>query len=666
MYKLFPMPHVYPKHNLAADAACPRIGGALKKLLFFIVFLPMFLLARAQAPDIQSFTPTHAGFGDTVTIKGIHLDSVFYVSFGGRAAGSFTIQSDSVITAIVGSTPGNGYVAVFSPTGSDSLGGFVYVLHSPPPPVVSAFSPSSGTTGTVVTITGAHLQTTTSVQFGGVGASSFSVLSDTMVRAVVGAGATGAVKVFTTGGFGVAADTFRYIASPPPVAPDITSFFPDSARTNDTVRIVGIHLDSVNAVSLGGVAARSFVVVSDSLIWAVVGTGASGYVRVSSARGTDSLGGFVFITPPPPPSFRLLSFTGTPGFSQRLTWQVLHDQSVSSYHVELSLDTATSPFSLLATVASRHLDSATYTYTSSPIRSGTFYYRLKIFSAAGDSTLSPVIALSTDTTTPPPVAPDITFFFPDSARTNDTVRIVGVRLDSVNAVGFGGVPAQSFTIVSDSLIVAVVGGGHSGQVKVSSAGGVDSLGGFTYIPATPPPPAGFQLLSFTGTPGNPQHLMWNTLHDQTVANYNVEISLDSARLPFSRLRTVASKKLDSASYSVSITPIRSGVFYYRLRIVDTAGNSTFSQTLAPSTTAVLGLSVYPNPVSSGAITVQVPQTTTSSRFLLTDASGHVVLTVPVSRGVRQMIIPVSRYNKGIYKLVWSDGHQTASQTILIM
>jgi hypothetical protein len=64
--------------------------------------------------------------------------------------------------------------------------------------------------------------------------------------------------------------------------------------------------------------------------------------------------------------------------------------------------------------------------------------------------------------------------------------------------------------------------------------------------------------------------------------------------------------------------------------------------------------------------VQVPQTTTSSRFLLTDASGHVVLTVPVSRGVRQMIIPVSRYNKGIYKLVWSDGHQTASQTILIM
>jgi hypothetical protein len=126
--------------------------------------------------------------------------------------------------------------------------------------------------------------------------------------------------------------------------------------------------------------------------------------------------------------------------------------------------------------------------------------------------------------------------------------------------------------------------------------------------------------------------MWNTLHDQSIATYNVEISLDSSRLPFNHLRTVVSKKLDSASYSVSITPIRSGVFYYRLRIIDTAGNSTFSQTLALSTTAVLGLSVYPNPVTSGALTVQVPQTTASSKFLLTDASGHVVLTVPVGRG----------------------------------
>ena len=557
------MPHVYPKHNPAAVAACPRIGGALKKFLLFVVLLPMFLLTRAQAPDVQSFTPTHAGFGDTVTIRGIHLDSVFYVSFGGKPAGSFMIQSDSVIRAIVGSTPGNGYVAVFSPTGSDSLGGFVYVLHSPPPPVISAFSPSSGTTGTVVTLAGAHLLTTTSVQFGGVNASSYSVLSDTLVRAVVGAGATGSVKVFTTGGFAVASDTFRFIASPPPSAPDIVSFFPDSARTNDTVRIVGIRLDSVNAVSFGGAPAQFFTVVSDSLIIAVVGSGASGYVRVSSARGTDSLGGFDFITPPPP------------------------------------------------------------------------------------------------------VSPDITFFFPDSARTNDTVRIVGIRLDSVNAVSFGGTPAQFFTVVSDSLIIAVVGSGRSGSVAVFAPGGADSLAGFTYIPATPPPPS-FRLLSFTGVPGNPQRLLWSTQYDQSIATYNVEISLDSSRLPFNQRRTVLSRKLDSASYSVPITPVRPGVFYYRLRIIDTAGNSTFSQTLALSTNTTLGLSVYPNPVSGGTMTVQVPVTTAPSKFLLTDASGHVVLTVPVSRGVQQTIIPVSRFNKGIYKLVWSDGHQTASQTILII
>jgi hypothetical protein len=40
--------------------------------------------------------------------------------------------------------------------------------------------------------------------------------------------------------------------------------------------------------------------------------------------------------------------------------------------------------------------------------------------------------------------------------------------------------------------------------------------------------------------------------------------------------------------------------------------------------------------------------------------------MPVSSGVKQMTIPVSRFNKGIYKLVWSDGQSTASQTILLM
>lgn len=78
------------------------------------------------------------------------------------------------------------------------------------------------------------------------------------------------------------------------------------------------------------------------------------------------------------------------------------------------------------------------------------------------------------------------------------------------------------------------------------------------------------------------------------------------------------------------------------------------------------LTVYPNPVTTGTMTVQVPETTTQSKFLLTDASGHVVLTIPVGSGVKQMIIPVSRFNKGVYKLVWSDGQSTASQTILII
>jgi hypothetical protein len=74
-------------------------------------------------------------------------------------------------------------------------------LPPPPPPTILTFSPTSGPVGTVVQITGTNLLQTTGVTFGQVPATSFSVISDGQVDAVVPPGFDHAIiKITTPGG----------------------------------------------------------------------------------------------------------------------------------------------------------------------------------------------------------------------------------------------------------------------------------------------------------------------------------------------------------------------------------------------------------------------------------------------------------------------------------
>jgi hypothetical protein len=76
-------------------------------------------------------------------------------------------------------------------------------------PVISIFSPTSGPVGTVVTITGRTLTGATSVTFGGVKATSFTVDSYTQITATVPTSAkTGRISVTTPGGTALSVGTF--------------------------------------------------------------------------------------------------------------------------------------------------------------------------------------------------------------------------------------------------------------------------------------------------------------------------------------------------------------------------------------------------------------------------------------------------------------------------
>ena len=166
-----------------------------------------------------------------------------------------------------------------------------------PSPTISSFAPTSAATGATVTITGTNFTSATAVSFGGVAASSFTVVNSTTITAVVGLGASGDVTVTRPGGGVGTLSGFTFIAAS--TGADVTSFAPTSAGETGVVTISGSNFTTATAVSFGGTAAASFTIVDDNTITATLGAGSSGSVSVTNPSGIGALAGFTYIAKSP-------------------------------------------------------------------------------------------------------------------------------------------------------------------------------------------------------------------------------------------------------------------------------------------------------------------------------------------------------------------------------
>jgi len=306
-----------------------------------------------------------------------------------------------------------------------------------------------------------------------------------------------------------------------------------------------------------------------------------------------------------------------------------------------------------------------------------------------DTTRQDTIPAPPDTTHQ---APRLISFFPDSARTGTVVSVNGAHLTGATSVSFGGVTAQSFTVVSDSLIHATVGAGATGQVLVTWPYGRDSLQGFRFldtIPAPPPPdtthrdsippppdttrqdttatpPPAFRLEQVTVSVLASQPVIsWRTLNENNVAYYVVQHSTDTTH--FSAIGTVTALRKDSASYTFTDQVPRQGLNFYRIMIGYTSWDSSYSQKIVIQLPGIPPtLSGYPNPAVSGMLYVALPSVSNTSKFTLVDMNGNIVKTMQVGANIPQVQLDLSGVRPGIYKLVWSDGTQSSYQSVMIM
>ncbi len=365
-----------------------------------VVSLPGF--TYGVPPSITSFSPDSGASGATILIKGASFTGTSSILFGGTPAFSFTVLSDTVISAIVG-TGSSGSVSLSAPAGTASLGGFSYISTPAPPVKLLTFSPVNAAAGANITITGIHLSGITSVSFGGTPVSAFYIITDSLVYATLGNGSSGDLMVNGTNGADSLAG-FVYLAPPPPPPPPaivrISAFSPTSGTTGTTVTISGHQLTGVNAVSFGGIPATTFNVLSDSVVLAVVGAGATGEVAIANPSSADSMSGFVYTydstRQAAPAVFHLFEFSGAfSGNEPLLQWQTANDAGIAYYALERALTGDTTQFSVIATLSPSGVNPGNHSYSFADpgYNQGVNYYRLRIQDTTAYFTYSPTISV---------------------------------------------------------------------------------------------------------------------------------------------------------------------------------------------------------------------------------------------------------------------------------
>ncbi len=148
------------------------------------------------------------------------------------------------------------------------------------------------------------------------------------------------------------------------------------------------------------------------------------------------------------------------------------------------------------------------------------------------------------------------------------------------------------------------------------------------------------------------YLQWQTATEINTLSFDIERSYDGNH--FTRIQTVAaagfSSDLKSYSYKDPIT--RTGIIYYRLKLNDADGKSSYSSLakINPVKKEDFALTVYPKPTSDYIHLEWNALTNADYTISILDITGRVLSTriIPALIGFNQQTIPVSNLQDGQY------------------
>lgn len=434
-------------------------------------------------PTVTGVSPSSgpAVGGGGATITGTGFTNATSVTFGANAALPYTIVNDTTITvlSVPAGTAGIPVdVKVTNSAGTSAINAsdqYTYLAA----PTVTSVTPSAGKAGvgTPVTINGSGFSSggVPTVSFGGASATGVTVLTDSVISATSPLGAANTVDVTVTNTNGTSAtnsgDQFTF-AGVPSVTSISTTEGPLVGGTS--VTISGSGFKTVSAVKFGTINATSFTVNSDGQITVTAPASATAGivdVTVTSVGGTSSTGSA--------DQFTYRAVPTVTGISPSSGLTAGNDAVVISG----------SGFTSASTVKFGGVSATNVVFNSSN--------QLAVRSPAGTGTVDVTVTTTggtsatnaSDQFTYRPI-PVVTSLSPTSGGiTGNTKTIIkGSGFTGTVGVTFGGSPASSFNIDSDTQLTVYSPSGPSGTVDVvvttpNGTSVTSASSKFTYYPA---------------------------------------------------------------------------------------------------------------------------------------------------------------------------------------
>ncbi len=392
-------------------------------------------------PTITSFSPASAPVGSEVTINGTGFTNANTVYIGSGSITDFIIVSDTQIKAIVPNTASTGRIQVYTSQGK-VVSSYNFAVEGAP--VISSFSPKTGSVGTLVTIKGRNFNTASTVYIGSGSTTNFNIISDTEIQILVPfVASSGIVRVYANSGRGLSSGTFTLENGP-----EIISFSPQSGPVGTEITVIGKNFTGTNIVYIGSGSTTNFSVISDTELKVTVpATATSGKILIRTATGQ------IYSTD-------IFSLTGAPE---------IH-----------SFTPGSGPVGTTVTITGINFTGATLVYFGSGT-TNTF----TVLSDTEIQVIVPALASTGKIQVHTPNgraysalnftvsgAPEIISFSPQSGPVGTEITVIGKNFTGTNIVYIGSGSTTNFSVISDTeLKVTVPATATSGKILIRTATG---------------------------------------------------------------------------------------------------------------------------------------------------------------------------------------------------
>jgi len=193
-------------------------------------------------------------------------------------------------------------------------------------------------------------------------------------------------------------------------------------------------------------------------------------------------------------------------------------------------------------------------------------------------------------------------------------------------------------------------------IRIAS-GATSAIAWTNLAPAGAPLPV--RLTSFNASAeGLSTKLVWNTVEESGITEYIVEKSTDGRN--YTAIGTVKAANLKSYSF---IDVQSSENSYYRLKMVELDGSYKYSYIVSVKAKLDASLLLSPNPVRS-SLMIQHPKATANSHVQIISATGQLLRDIRLSANAVISNVDMSGLTSGLYHVVYRNGSDIFSKTVL--